>query len=112
MQQTGRAGRDGDRSTALLYYNASDIGNNVSAMDNAMRDYCRSETCLRHVIANYFLYNTLVKESLSMIAVQFVNNKALAVNLNKLFVCDMSSVLCCLLFCTFDEQNIVICFVD
>lgn len=57
MQQTGRAGRDGDRSSALLYYNASDIGNNVSAMDNAMRDYCRSETCLRHAIANYFLYN-------------------------------------------------------
>lgn len=71
-------------------YNASDIGNNVSAMDDAMRDYYRNETCVCHVIVNYFLYNTLVKESLSMIAGQFVYNSALAVNLNKLFVSDMS----------------------
>ena len=43
-------------SSATLFYNASDIGQNVSAMDEEMRNYCRSQNCLRQFIADYFMY--------------------------------------------------------
>ena len=56
VQQIGRGGRDGVMSSAILYFNASDIGRNVTAMDDEIRNYCISQICLRQMIANYFMY--------------------------------------------------------
>ncbi|CAB4006584.1 Hypothetical predicted protein [Paramuricea clavata] len=51
FQETGRAGRDGKPSTALLYYNNRDIAKNRVGMQDDMRAYCASNnTCLRKLL--------------------------------------------------------------
>ncbi|XP_028403994.1 ATP-dependent DNA helicase Q-like SIM [Dendronephthya gigantea] len=51
FQETGRAGRDGKPSTALLYYNNRDIANNRVGMQDDMRAYCMSNNaCLRNLL--------------------------------------------------------------
>ena len=48
FQETGRAGRDGCFSTAILYYNNRDIAKNQEGMSEDMRTFCRQENaCLR-----------------------------------------------------------------
>ena len=48
LQETGRAGRDGKPSRAVLYYNNRDIANNKVGLQEFVRSYCKSdESCLR-----------------------------------------------------------------
>ena len=48
FQETGRAGRDGQPATAILYFNNRDIAKNKPGMKDAVRNYCQSEgKCLR-----------------------------------------------------------------
>ena len=48
FQETGRAGRDGKYSKAILYYNNRDIGKNKQWIQDEIRTFCRSENqCLR-----------------------------------------------------------------
>lgn len=68
-QETGRAGRDGLHSDAILYYSSGDIGKLmrfISVDDNAeqtsvlkkklwqMKDFAERESCRRQYILNYF----------------------------------------------------------
>jgi superfamily II DNA helicase RecQ len=46
FQETGRAGRDGKPSTALLYYNNRDIAKKRVGMQDDMRAYCVSNNAL------------------------------------------------------------------
>lgn len=51
FQETGRAGRDGESATAILYYNNRDIAKNKTGMQEAIRTYCQSEgKCLRNIL--------------------------------------------------------------
>ncbi|XP_052087859.1 putative ATP-dependent DNA helicase Q1 [Mytilus californianus] len=54
IQEIGRAGRDGKSSTAILYYNKSDISQAVPGMTDGMRDYCNSKTCRRAYLCEHF----------------------------------------------------------
>ena len=49
IQETGRAGRDGSQSTAVLHYNNRDIASNRNDISDEIRDYCRLDgaLCLR-----------------------------------------------------------------
>ena len=44
FQETGRAGRDGKQSSAILYYNNIDIDKNKTVFDDVRR-YCQSKNC-------------------------------------------------------------------
>ena len=51
FQETGRAGRDGESATAILYYNNWDIAKNKTGMQEAIQTYCQSEgKCLRNIL--------------------------------------------------------------
>ena len=57
FQETGRAGRDGKQSTALLYYNNRDIAKNRVGMQDDMRAFCMSkDICLRKLLLQSFDY--------------------------------------------------------
>jgi len=57
FQETGRAGRDGKQSTALLYYNSRDIAKNRAGMQDDMRTFCVSNNvCLRKLLLQSFDY--------------------------------------------------------
>ena len=48
IQETGRAGRDGHLSTAVLFYNNADIGVNRKKIGQEIREYCHLENkCMR-----------------------------------------------------------------
>jgi superfamily II DNA helicase RecQ len=48
FQETGRAGRDGQPATAILFYNNRDIAKNKPGMQEAVRHFCQSNgECLR-----------------------------------------------------------------
>lgn len=67
-QETGRAGRDGKKSTCILFYDPKDLAKleklntnkNVSERENAnlllaeVRDFARSSVCIRKQILSYF----------------------------------------------------------
>ncbi|XP_028413527.1 uncharacterized protein LOC114536363 [Dendronephthya gigantea] len=51
FQETGRAGRDGEPATAMLYYNNRDIAKNKHAMQEGIRAFCQStDKCLRNIL--------------------------------------------------------------
>ncbi|XP_070184597.1 uncharacterized protein [Littorina saxatilis] len=50
VQQTGRAGRGGDTSAAIMYYNNQDLG--VPAVTDTMRAMCRNTTECRQSFLN------------------------------------------------------------
>lgn len=53
IQETGRAGRDGKQSFAVLYYNNRDIAKNKEGMSDEIRQFCRLEaSCLRKFLLN------------------------------------------------------------
>ena len=48
FQETGRAGRDGEPSKAILYYNNKDIAKNKPGLQEEVRMYCKiKDKCLR-----------------------------------------------------------------
>lgn len=59
LQETGRAGRNGQFATATMYFNSNDIATNVEGMDDSMRILCRNqgEECRRKLILNYFNFS-------------------------------------------------------
>ncbi|XP_069121651.1 ATP-dependent DNA helicase RecQ-like [Argopecten irradians] len=59
VQQIGRAGRDGEPSAAILYYNGSDLAH----VTNTMKEYCKGEECRRKTIIQYFMPNSQESES-------------------------------------------------
>ena len=51
FQETGRAGRDGKLSSAVLYYNNKDIAKNRVGMQDDMHNFCMSNNiCLRKLL--------------------------------------------------------------
>ena len=48
MQQIGRAGCVGQDAEAILHYNKNDIAQNLPDIKQNSKDYCKSDTCLRH----------------------------------------------------------------
>lgn len=57
VQETGRAGRAGNASQAILFYNNGDLGSKT--VRNDMKDYCNNRTqCRRELINKYFGFNT------------------------------------------------------
>ena len=59
LQETVRAGRNGQFATATMYFNSNDIAANVEGMDNSMRNLCQNqdEECRRKLILNYFNFS-------------------------------------------------------
>ena len=54
FQETGRAGRDGKSSKAILYYNNRDISENKPGIQEEIKMYCRSKgVCLRKLLLQY-----------------------------------------------------------
>ena len=48
FQETGRAGRDGKQSVAVLYYNNRDIAISRAGISDSIREYCKlQDSCLR-----------------------------------------------------------------
>ena len=50
LQEIGRAGRRGQPAEALLYYSNSDIAACIQDLQQDIRNYCLSETCLRRAL--------------------------------------------------------------
>tara|TARA_Y100001954_G_C15812399_1_gene605820 strand:+ start:1799 stop:3304 length:1506 start_codon:yes stop_codon:yes gene_type:complete len=57
-QQVGRAGRDGNESECILYYNSTDFSlphtKNCVEKSNIMNEYCCTNKCRNQFILNYF----------------------------------------------------------
>lgn len=52
LQEIGRAGRDGQESLALLYFNMSDIG--APHVKCEVKNFCLLNTCRRKYISEHF----------------------------------------------------------
>ena len=63
MQEIGHAGHISQLSSTTLYYNNSDISDNVKHIDKSMKEYCQSQnTCLRQQLLNYLGYQCTKQE--------------------------------------------------
>lgn len=52
-QEVGRAGRDGSKAQAVLFYNATDLAQ--KHVEDSLKQFCRnSETCRREFLSGYF----------------------------------------------------------
>jgi len=55
LQEIGRAGRRGQPSNAILYYNKKDFAKNLPGIQDDIVQYCGNEdTCLRQMLLNTF----------------------------------------------------------
>ena len=54
VQQIGRAGRVGQESISIMYYNNNDIAKNVKGLTDDIRKYVQSECCLRLEMLSVF----------------------------------------------------------
>ena len=55
VQEIGRCGRDGEPSTAILFYNSTDISTNKEHLQTEMKDYVKNdEKCRRQFLLEYF----------------------------------------------------------
>ena len=60
VQQVGRAGRLGQPSQSLLYFNASEITNNVDGMTQDIKIFCNTDDCLRTTLLSPFGFDKTV----------------------------------------------------
>ncbi|XP_052216227.1 ATP-dependent DNA helicase Q1-like isoform X2 [Dreissena polymorpha] len=61
LQEIGRAGRTGQQSSAVLFFNNSDIASNRKGMTKEMVDFCQNtETCLRLQLVKYFGFDNVL----------------------------------------------------
>ena len=61
-QEIGRAGRANFSANAILYYNNSDLGNNVTNVNKSMKEYCLLDTCMRAYLIGYFGFSVAEQE--------------------------------------------------
>ena len=55
FQEIGRAGRKGQKATALMYFNKNDLAKNRKGLSEAMVQYCkRNDQCLHLQLLGYF----------------------------------------------------------
>ena len=54
VQETGRAGRQGDFSVAILHFNNTDLASSKEDMHKDIKELCQTKTCRRQVIALHF----------------------------------------------------------
>ena len=52
VQEIGRAGRSGNQSNAMIYYNNNDLSS--KNIDESMKKYCGEESCLRAGLLGHF----------------------------------------------------------
>ncbi|XP_046557303.1 putative ATP-dependent DNA helicase Q1 [Haliotis rubra] len=62
LQETGRAGRDGEHAEAIMYMNKSDIASNVKHLSKEMKDFCTTSKCRRQTLMNYFEFECVQPE--------------------------------------------------
>ena len=60
LQEIGRAGRLGQPSKAIMYFNNNDIAKNRKGMTEEMRNYCTIKTCLRLRLVNHFGFQNFI----------------------------------------------------
>ena len=61
VQEFGRAGRTNIDSFATLYFNNSDISKKTHVEDS-MRKFCLTDSCLRTILGEYFGFSCLIQE--------------------------------------------------
>ena len=54
VQQIGRAGRCGQESQSVMYYNNNDLAKNVEGITEDIINFCKSTKCLRLEMLNVF----------------------------------------------------------
>ncbi|XP_069123906.1 ATP-dependent DNA helicase Q1-like [Argopecten irradians] len=63
LQEIGRAGRAGQKATAIMYHNKSDIAKNRTGMTAEMVKFCNNvDSCLRLQLVKYFGFQTTTFE--------------------------------------------------